>query len=89
MFRSGERSPQGPKPGDDLLGRGNYRYFILHDGERYPVKEIIRLAVRLATGDWPGRFWGGRESNTYVRNRGFIVEERPGWDHRRAGMMMN
>lgn len=45
----------------------NYRYAILWQGRRYPVKEIIRMA----TG--ADEFWGGRESNRYMEARGFEV----------------
>src|SRR2546430_2347062 len=78
-FDRGERSPHGPEPGKDWMGDRRYHYAILDEvgRPRYPVKEVIRLAVRRATGGWPGRFWGGQGANAYVQNRGFRVAPVP------------
>jgi hypothetical protein len=73
QFEQGTRSPQGPKVGVDWLGNGD-------DGEPYPVKEIIRLAVKIATGVWPSRFWGGpTDANRYVAGYGFTVVPKADW----------
>ena len=80
QFSRGERSPQGPRPGTDWLGDSRYHYVIVHEGEPYPVKEIIRLAVKRATEDWPSRFWGGpSDANRYVKQYGFTVVRKEDW----------
>jgi hypothetical protein len=78
QFRRGVRSDQGPRPGTDWLGDRRHHYVLLaDDGEPYPVKEIIRLAVRIETGAWPSRFWGGPlDANKYAERRGFRVERK-------------
>ena len=47
--------------------RGTHKYAITHEGRRYPVKQIIRMA----TGETD--FSGGYEANSYVSKRGFSV----------------
>lgn len=47
--------------------KGPHKYAISHDGQRYPVKQIIRMA----TGEKD--FSGGQEANSYVRKRGLRV----------------
>ena len=80
QFKRGERSPNGPKPGADWLGNRNYDYVIVHEGEPYPVKEIIRLAVRIATGQWPPPFSGGvKQANKYATDNGFPPEPITAW----------
>ena len=48
----------------------NYKYAIAHDGQLYPVKEIISEA----TGAPTSTFSGGTQSNEYMRQRGFLIE---------------
>jgi hypothetical protein len=80
QFRAGERSPQGPKPGDDWLGKGNHRWVIVHNGEPYPLKEIIRLAVRFDTGSAAPQFWGGTGgAKAYAERYGFTVVPKAQW----------
>ncbi len=45
----------------------NYRYALLWENRRYPVKEIIRMATGAE------EFSGGRESNRYLETKGFEV----------------
>ncbi|MDX1620318.1 MAG: DUF3578 domain-containing protein, partial [Nitriliruptorales bacterium] len=57
---------------DDAWVRNKaHRYALIHEGRRYPVKRIISLA----TGTPVNQFSGGRESNDFVRARGFDVVE--------------
>lgn len=55
----------------DWERRGNHKYAIVFNGTRYPVKQIIHMA----TGGSKSEFTGGRESNTYLAERGFEVTE--------------
>ena len=41
-------------------GKDTYRYAIVHDDKRYPVKQIIRMATGATD------FSGGEEANNYV-----------------------
>lgn len=51
-------------------GRGTQRYALVHDGRRYPPKQIIALATGLPrTG-----FSGGVVANGYLQQYGFSVE---------------
>ena len=47
------------------------------NGDHLPAKYTIALAHQVATGEWlrPDRFSGGRESNEFLRRRGFEVSE--------------
>lgn len=56
---------------DSWLENRAHRYALTHEGRRYPVKRVISLA----TGTPVSQFSGGRESNRYVRQRGFDVIE--------------
>lgn len=49
--------------------KGPYKFAVLHDGRRYPVKRIVALA----TGVPESGFSGGEEANSYLRKRGFEV----------------
>ena len=49
--------------------KGTYKYAIVHDGRRYPVKQIISMA----TGESKTNFSGGFEANSYVSKRGLFV----------------
>jgi 5-methylcytosine-specific restriction enzyme A len=44
----------------------NFKYALISNGLRYPVKEIIALA----TGTTKSSFSGGKESNEYLRKLG-------------------
>ena len=79
QFRNGNRSSQGPDPGKDWLGDGRYGYVIVEDDQPYPVKEIIRLAVKGAIGAWPLEFWGGDQAERYVKRHDFTVVEQAAW----------
>src|SRR5215212_3704651 len=46
--------------------KGTYKYAIVRDGQRYPVKQIISMA----TGEPKTSFSGGYEANSYVNKRG-------------------
>jgi len=54
----------------------NHKYAILHEGKRYPVKEIIHLA----TGVPVGSFSGGTAANGYMEKRGFKIVKLRGED---------
>jgi hypothetical protein len=48
----------------------NFKYAIVHDGRRYPVKEIISLA----TDTLVSNFSGGAQANGLVKKAGFNIE---------------
>ena len=52
-------------------------YCLVTNGEHLPPKYTISLAHQIATGEplLPGQFHGGRESNEFLRGRGFAVVE--------------
>lgn len=80
QFQAGDRSPQGPAPGDDWLGKANHKYVIVHEGKPYPVKEIVRLAIWIGTGSWPPRFGGGRgPAKKYAVSHGMTVKPKAEW----------
>lgn len=62
-FDRGERSPRWRETQSGWMGNAVHKYAILHGGRRYPVKEIIRLAIRVVGGDWLTRFSGGGEGS--------------------------
>ncbi len=47
----------------------NHKYAIEHNGRRFPVKGIIRLAASILAAS----FNGGYQANSYVMKRGFTV----------------
>ena len=49
--------------------KGIYKYAIVHEGQHYPVKQIISMA----TGEPKTNFSGGFEANAYVSKRGLSV----------------
>ncbi len=51
--------------------RKNHRYAISHDNKLYPIKKIISMA----TGQEVANFYGGEESNQYLREKGFNIVE--------------
>jgi 5-methylcytosine-specific restriction enzyme B len=46
--------------------KGTYKYAIVHDGQHYPVKQIISMAA----GEPKTNFSGGYEANGYISKRG-------------------
>lgn len=54
----------------DWETKKNFGYAIVHDGRRYPVKEIISIA----TGTSASSFSGGRTTNSRVQKVGLDVE---------------
>ena len=57
--------------------RRGRRYCLVTNGDHLPPKYTIALAHQAASGEWlgPDRFSGGRESNEFLRRRGFEVVE--------------
>jgi 5-methylcytosine-specific restriction protein B len=49
--------------------KGTYKYAIVHDGQHYPVKQIISMA----TGEPKTNFSGGFEANSYVSKRDLSI----------------
>jgi hypothetical protein len=47
--------------------RATHKHTLVHEGRRYPVKQVIRMATGATD------FSGGDEANSYVRRRGFSV----------------
>ena len=62
------KNPWNPK-------NNSQRYDLIHEGKRYPPKEVLREAYRVVTGTRPGRFPGGEKfSNKILRKLGFEKE---------------
>ena len=57
--------------------RRSRNYCLNTNGKHLPPKYVISLAHQIATGEWlhSGQFSGGRESNEFLRHRGFTVVE--------------
>jgi len=55
--------------------RRSTRYYLVHEGRRYPPKYVVSLAVYDATGKEldPQEFSGGTETNSFLRGLGFSV----------------
>jgi len=53
----------------DWQSSGDHKYAIEHDGQLYPVKQIVSLA----TGRPPRSFSVGQQANSFVQERGFDV----------------
>ena len=55
--------------------RQSMRYYLLHEGQRFPPKYVVSLAVQDATGREldPQEFSGGVETNSLLRRLGFSV----------------
>ncbi|WCT11565.1 AAA family ATPase [Mucilaginibacter jinjuensis] len=51
-------------------------YEVVINQKRYPPKEIIRYAYRIATGEEPGTLYGGEQVNRILSNLGFPVERK-------------
>ncbi|PTT03688.1 hypothetical protein DBR11_01595 [Pedobacter sp. HMWF019] len=51
-------------------------YEVFIEGRAYPPKEIIRYAHKLATGDDPGKIYGGKQVNQILRDLGFDVKRK-------------
>lgn len=49
---------------------GNYEHALIHEGRRYPPKQIISMAANVPAST----FSGGSQSNTYLEGYGFQVE---------------
>jgi hypothetical protein len=73
-FERGERSSnwRGGN-GDAWRSDSRDRYALRHEGRLYPVKEIVRLAIRSSIGEEFSTFSGGRAANGYARRYGFEV----------------
>ncbi len=56
-------------------GRGATRYSLEHEGRLYPPKLVVSIAARHAVGFEldPATFSGGRETNEFLRQRGFRI----------------
>lgn len=51
-----------------------HHYAIVHDGQRYPVKQIVTMATRAPVSDFSGGKSTG-QANAYVSSRGIKVVE--------------
>jgi hypothetical protein len=56
-------------------GRDSRKFFVSHNGKRYPPKYVISVAFRIATGKEldPGKFNDGAETNERLRKLGFSI----------------
>jgi hypothetical protein len=56
--------------------RRSNRYFLVHNGRKYPPKYVVSLAVEEATGKAlaPEKFSGGVETNSLLKGLGFTVD---------------
>src|SRR5262245_15247561 len=68
-FEQFDRGLRDTPPWRGWDSRLSQRYAIEEQGRRYPVKKMISLATGVPLSD----FSGGKESNTFVRDRGFTV----------------
>lgn len=48
------------------------KYDLVHRGRRYPPKQVVRIAGELAAAPIDV-FYGGRETNDFLRSKGFVV----------------
>jgi DNA replication protein DnaC len=55
------------KPAPSLI------YDVIINGKSYAPKEILRIAHQLATGESPGKFYGGEQTNKWLRELGFEI----------------
>ena len=53
-----------------------YRYAIEHNGQRYPVKQIVSMAIGMPVSEFSGGEAAG-DANQYVATRGFAIIELP------------
>jgi predicted ATPase len=51
-------------------------YDVIVEGKRYPPKEILRISHRIATGNDPGKIYGGKQTNDILISLGFQVESK-------------
>ncbi|MGC4102340.1 AAA family ATPase [Ferruginibacter sp.] len=51
-------------------------YDVIINDKKYPPKEIVRIAYRLATGQDAGVIYGGDQVNSILKNLGFVVVEK-------------
>jgi hypothetical protein len=51
------------------------KYLVEYNGNKYPPKYVISIASKFANGQEldPSHFTGGRETNTFLIERGFII----------------
>jgi len=56
-------------------GRQATKFVIVHEGRKYPPKYALSLAAKHATGTQlkPDSFGGGKQANSFLRERGFEV----------------
>jgi len=78
-FDQGERSPIWRVSDKDWTDVDRHHWAVPHGGQLYPVKEIIRLAARTTTGEWPATFWGGTGTARFLRRLGFTPARRADW----------
>lgn len=52
--------------------RKSTRYDLVHEGRSFPPKEVVRVAAAIAQIEI-GRYWGGKQTNDFLRSRGFVV----------------
>jgi hypothetical protein len=53
----------------DWEQQSGYKFAIAHEGQLYPVKQIVSMAAGVAKNT----FSGGNEANTYVTRKGFTI----------------
>ncbi len=58
------------------IGRGSWRYHLIHRGRRYPPEYVVSVAAEKATGRaLPSHVFNGDfETNTFLRGLGFQIE---------------
>lgn len=90
QFDASDHSPSWPQSDKDWTEDRRHGWAIDHAGRLYPVKELVRLTVREATGDWPPEeFWGGSQANGYMTRLGFEPIPRSQWDAARQSPHSN
>lgn len=56
--------------------RQSTRYDLIHEGKAYPPKLVIRKASRIANGREAGSFYGGPETNNFLKKHGFTIRKK-------------
>jgi len=73
------------------IGRDSRKHKLVYNGRHYPPKLVVSLANSYANGEHlqPEQFGGGKETNTFLRSRGFRTIESgpPTTRRRRQGRM--
>src|SRR5437773_1344189 len=62
-----DRELRNTQEWSDWEQKANYRYAVVHEGRRYPVKQIVAMATGLPVSSF------NRGANRYLARKGFSV----------------